>query len=235
MDDRRREDPDALRRGARRVGRRRWLRHRGRLGRAARRGARRALRPGEVPRPDAPSPAASRSGWCWSSCSRGPDEVLLLDEPDNFLDVPGKMWLERRITRVGEDDPVHQPRPRAARQHRDPGGHRRARRRRQHRVDASGRLRVVPRGAAGPVRALRGAAPALGRGAREAQGAGAALQDQGGVQRRAGLAVQGRPDPAAQVRGGRSAARRSRASSRSRCGSRAAAPASARWSARASS
>jgi ATPase subunit of ABC transporter with duplicated ATPase domains len=28
---------------------------------------------------------------------RGPDEVLLLDEPDNFLDVPGKTWLERRI------------------------------------------------------------------------------------------------------------------------------------------
>jgi ATPase subunit of ABC transporter with duplicated ATPase domains len=27
----------------------------------------------------------------------GPDEVLLLDEPDNFLDVPGKMWLEQRI------------------------------------------------------------------------------------------------------------------------------------------
>ncbi|MGL5809817.1 MAG: ABC-F family ATP-binding cassette domain-containing protein [Nocardioides sp.] len=28
---------------------------------------------------------------------RGPDEVLLLDEPDNFLDVPGKVWLEERI------------------------------------------------------------------------------------------------------------------------------------------
>jgi ATPase subunit of ABC transporter with duplicated ATPase domains len=28
---------------------------------------------------------------------RGPDEVLLLDEPDNFLDVPGKMWLEERL------------------------------------------------------------------------------------------------------------------------------------------
>jgi ATPase subunit of ABC transporter with duplicated ATPase domains len=28
---------------------------------------------------------------------RGPDEVLLLDEPDNFLDVPGKLWLEQRI------------------------------------------------------------------------------------------------------------------------------------------
>ncbi|MDQ3616439.1 MAG: ATP-binding cassette domain-containing protein [Actinomycetota bacterium] len=28
---------------------------------------------------------------------QGPDEVLLLDEPDNFLDVPGKTWLEERI------------------------------------------------------------------------------------------------------------------------------------------
>jgi len=28
---------------------------------------------------------------------RGPDQVLLLDEPDNFLDVPGKIWLEQRI------------------------------------------------------------------------------------------------------------------------------------------
>ena len=28
---------------------------------------------------------------------RGPDQVLLLDEPDNFLDVPGKIWLEGRI------------------------------------------------------------------------------------------------------------------------------------------
>lgn len=29
---------------------------------------------------------------------RGPDQVLLLDEPDNFLDVPGKLWLEERIS-----------------------------------------------------------------------------------------------------------------------------------------
>ncbi|MFI6081751.1 ATP-binding cassette domain-containing protein [Streptomyces sp. NPDC051217] len=29
---------------------------------------------------------------------RGPDQVLLLDEPDNFLDVPGKRWLESRLT-----------------------------------------------------------------------------------------------------------------------------------------
>ena len=27
----------------------------------------------------------------------GPDEVLLLDEPDNYLDVPGKQWLEQRL------------------------------------------------------------------------------------------------------------------------------------------
>ncbi|MBW9209288.1 ATP-binding cassette domain-containing protein [Mumia sp. zg.B21] len=29
---------------------------------------------------------------------RGPDEVLLLDEPDNYLDVPGKQWLEEQLT-----------------------------------------------------------------------------------------------------------------------------------------
>ena len=28
---------------------------------------------------------------------RGPDQVLLLDEPDNYLDVPGKRWLESAL------------------------------------------------------------------------------------------------------------------------------------------
>lgn len=28
---------------------------------------------------------------------RGPEEVLLLDEPDNYLDVPAKRWLEERL------------------------------------------------------------------------------------------------------------------------------------------
>ena len=28
---------------------------------------------------------------------RGDDDVLLLDEPDNYLDVPGKEWLEEQI------------------------------------------------------------------------------------------------------------------------------------------
>ncbi|MER7793968.1 ATP-binding cassette domain-containing protein [Streptomyces sp. NPDC097640] len=31
------------------------------------------------------------------SLLRGADEVLLLDEPDNYLDVPGKRWLEERL------------------------------------------------------------------------------------------------------------------------------------------
>jgi ATPase subunit of ABC transporter with duplicated ATPase domains len=31
------------------------------------------------------------------SLLRWPDEVLLLDEPDNYLDVPAKLWLEHRL------------------------------------------------------------------------------------------------------------------------------------------
>jgi ATPase subunit of ABC transporter with duplicated ATPase domains len=33
---------------------------------------------------------------------RGPDEVLLLDEPDNYLDVPGKRWLEDRLVETNK-------------------------------------------------------------------------------------------------------------------------------------
>ncbi len=33
---------------------------------------------------------------------RGTDDVLLLDEPDNFLDVPGKRWLEARLRESGK-------------------------------------------------------------------------------------------------------------------------------------
>ncbi|MGH3717719.1 MAG: ABC-F family ATP-binding cassette domain-containing protein [Pseudonocardiaceae bacterium] len=33
---------------------------------------------------------------------RGPEQVLLLDEPDNYLDVPGKRWLEDRLAATGK-------------------------------------------------------------------------------------------------------------------------------------
>src|SRR2546430_3535069 len=36
---------------------------------------------------------------------RGTDEVLLLDEPDNFLDVPGKRWLESRLPQCAKTVP----------------------------------------------------------------------------------------------------------------------------------
>jgi ATPase subunit of ABC transporter with duplicated ATPase domains len=49
---------------------------------------------------------------------RGPAAVLLLDEPDNYLDVPGKRRLEAALV-DSQDGAVRQPRPRAARAHRD--------------------------------------------------------------------------------------------------------------------
>lgn len=33
---------------------------------------------------------------------RGSEQVLLLDEPDNYLDVPGKRWLESRLAETGK-------------------------------------------------------------------------------------------------------------------------------------
>jgi ATPase subunit of ABC transporter with duplicated ATPase domains len=33
---------------------------------------------------------------------RGREQVLLLDEPDNYLDVPGKRWLEERLAACGK-------------------------------------------------------------------------------------------------------------------------------------
>ena len=79
---------------------------------------------------------------------RGPDEVLLLDEPDNYLDVPGKIWLEERIRESAKtilfishdrellDNTATRIVTVELGRGRQPG------------VDAPGRLRVVPRGPA---------------------------------------------------------------------------------------
>ena len=138
---------------------------------------------------------------------RGPDEVLLLDEPDNYLDVPGKRWLEDQLrdtqktvlfvshdrellAKVGGTD----RRGRAG-----PG--------RVRRMGARQRVRVLPRGAGAAVRALRGTAPPLGREARPAQAAGRRHAPVRRAQRRDGLPLRRRADPAADVRGGGPAAR----------------------------
>ena len=92
-----RRRPDALRHGARRLGRPRRLRRRGALGRVR--------DPGRRARPDravADRPLRTFSGgeqkrMALEVLLRGDDDILLLDEPDNFLDVPAKRWLEREL------------------------------------------------------------------------------------------------------------------------------------------
>ena len=92
------------------------------------------------------SPAASASGSCSTCCSRSDAQVLLLDEPDNFLDVPAKRALEEQIRATQEDRPADLPRPRAAdrrlRHDRHAGGRRRLGPRRL--------LRDLPRGPRAP-------------------------------------------------------------------------------------
>ena len=91
-----RAGPARLRPGPRRLGRRRRLRvgdalgrlHRGRAGHAFERAQWRkvsTLSGGEQKRV------------VLEALLRGPDEVLVLDEPDNYLDVPAKRWLEDRL------------------------------------------------------------------------------------------------------------------------------------------
>jgi ATPase subunit of ABC transporter with duplicated ATPase domains len=77
---------------------------------------------------------------------RGTDEVLLLDEPDNFLDVPAKRWLEGRL-RESDKSVLYVSHDRELlAQTGDPGGHRR------------GRYGVDPPGRASPAGMRRGVA-----------------------------------------------------------------------------
>ena len=62
-------------------------------------------------------PAVTLSGGerkrsCSTSLFSSDADVLLLDEPDNFLDVPAKLALERQVKRVQEDGADDLPRPR---------------------------------------------------------------------------------------------------------------------------
>ena len=166
---------------------------------------------------------------------RGPDEVLLLDEPDNFLDVPGKVWLEERI-RASEKTILYISHDRELLDNT-------ATRVVTVELGASGNLVWThPGGFASYHEARRDRFARFEELRRrwdeehaKLTRADADVQAEGGVQRRHGVPLPGRPDPAAEVRGGRAARPSSRASSRSRCGSRAAAPASGPWSASGSS
>ena len=70
------------------------------------------LRAGRPPGPDAVRRRAQAAGA--GAAVRSDADVLLLDEPDNFLDVPAKLALERRVRAVAQDDPDDLARPRGA-------------------------------------------------------------------------------------------------------------------------
>ena len=166
---------------------------------------------------------------------RGPDEVLLLDEPDNYLDVPGKRWLEERLREspktvlfVSHDRELL---ARAA----DPDRHAWSR-------AAAGNTAWVHHGAASRPTTR----PGTDRFARleelrrrwdeeHAKLKALVLMYRQKAAYNDGMAsrLPGGGDPAAEVRGGRAAGGGAAASRTSRCGCAAAGPASARWSARA--
>ena len=114
MERRQRAGPAGVRAGAGRLRRRRRLRRRGD-----------SSTPAAPPRSGS---AYDRAKWrevthavrreqkrlALEALLRGPDEVLLLDEPDNYLDVPGKRWLEDAAASHPEVGAAGQPRPRAA-------------------------------------------------------------------------------------------------------------------------
>ena len=152
------------------------------------------------------SPAASRSGSSLEALLRGPDEVLLLDEPDNYLDVPGKEWLEQRLAESPKTVLlVSHDRELLAR--------------------TATQVVTVELGAAGNTAWTHGGGFATYHQARadrfarleelrrrwdeehaEAQGPRADVQGEGEVQRRHGQPLPGGQDPPREVRGGRAAA-----------------------------
>ena len=209
-----------VRAGAGRLGRRRRLRRRDAAGTSAR----------------SPRWACRTSGRSGARCAtlsggeqkrlvleallRGPDEVLLLDEPDNYLDVPGQALARGAAARVDRRRCCSSattascwPAPPTRIVTLEPGaagstaGRTAAASRRttQAREDRIARLEELRR--------------RWDEEHAEAQGAGADVQAEGGVQRRHGQPrYQAAQTRLAQVRGGRARRSERRASSRSRCG-----------------
>ena len=202
-----------------------------RLGRLHDRRARHVLRRLPVPRAvDAVRRRAEAAG-AGGRCCAGRTQVLLLDEPDNYLDVPGKRWLEAALAETPKTVLfVSHDRELLARTAT-----------RVVTIEAHGAwvhgggFDTYAAGAAGPARAPRRAAQALGRGAREAAQAGHHAARAGEDQPGHGQPLPRDADPVREVRGRRSAAGAGRRPEGRRCGCAAAAracgpsPASA-WS-----
>ena len=164
---------------------------------------------------------------------RGPDEVLLLDEPDNYLDVPGKRWLEEQLRESPKTVLFvsHDRELLAAGRHRASS---------TVELGAAGNSLWVHGGGFATYHEARrgpaspGSRSCAGAGTRSTQKLKALVlmyKQKAAYNDGHGVALPGGADPAAQVRGGRAAAGRCRASRRSRCGCAAGARASARWSA----
>ena len=117
---RRRAHPDEVRRGALGVGGRRRLRPRGGLGRLLHRRAGRALRAGEVPRPvHAVGRGAEAAGA--GVPARRPRRGAAARRARQLPRRARQAVARAADPGVGQDDPVHQPRPRAARTTPRPG------------------------------------------------------------------------------------------------------------------
>ena len=192
---RRRAHPAALRRGAHRLGRSRRLRPPRCTGTSAASppSASRTTRSSGAR--SAPCPAASRSAWSLSRCCAG-GRVLLLDEPDNYLDVPGKRWLEEQLAR--------RPRrccwsattascSRPARSASSPS--------RTARLGARRRVRRLTRRRARTGSSAWRSCAAAGTRSTTSSRNSSACTGEGGLQLRHGLPAAGRGDPAGEVRG----------------------------------
>ena len=139
--------PDALRRRARRLGRPRRLRRRAALGRVPH--PRRRTRPRRGRRPPAAHVLGRRAE---ADGARGPAARRrrrpAARRARQLPRRPGQALAGGRAAGVAQDDPVRQPRPRAARDGGDAHRHRRG----QRHLDPRRRVRRLPRGPRGPPR-----------------------------------------------------------------------------------